>query len=272
MKIHFLGTAAAEGYPNAFCRCGHCQKARELGGKNIRTRSSAIIDDIIKFDYSPDSYMQALRDQVDMGAIQHLLVTHTHTDHYNPYDLDSRTPGIAHGIDHLLNICGNDAAMHKSRIAIGRFIGQRFALHLMRPFRTIILGDTTITPLPADHDPLETCLLYCVERNQKKLLYGHDTGWLPEDTWSWLQGRQLDFAILDCTSAYTGSTRDRNHMGVETILETQKRFRAENILRAEGRMAVTHFSHNSGLTHGELEDIFRPVGIEPAYDGWVTYI
>ncbi|MFC5653270.1 hypothetical protein ACFPYJ_29980 [Paenibacillus solisilvae] len=77
MKIHFLGTAAAEGFPNAFCRCDACREAWKRGGKNIRTRSSVIIDDRIKVDYSPDSYMQALRDRIDLGAIEHLIV-HTY--------------------------------------------------------------------------------------------------------------------------------------------------------------------------------------------------
>lgn len=39
MKIHFLGTAASEGIPNPFCRCAHCQQARILKGKDLRTHS-----------------------------------------------------------------------------------------------------------------------------------------------------------------------------------------------------------------------------------------
>ncbi len=45
MKIKYLGTAAAEGIPAIFCECKICKKARELGGKNIRTRSQALIND-----------------------------------------------------------------------------------------------------------------------------------------------------------------------------------------------------------------------------------
>ncbi len=39
MKLKYLGTAAAEGIPALFCNCKHCASARELSGKNIRTRS-----------------------------------------------------------------------------------------------------------------------------------------------------------------------------------------------------------------------------------------
>ena len=40
MKIKYLGTGAAEGWPGVFCNCQHCREAREKGGKNICTRSS----------------------------------------------------------------------------------------------------------------------------------------------------------------------------------------------------------------------------------------
>src|SRR5699024_2353371 len=80
MKIHFLGTAAAEGWPGLFCRCKYCDKARELGGKNIRTRSSVIIDDTLKVDFPPDTYHHILRDNIDLATVKHLLITHSHSD------------------------------------------------------------------------------------------------------------------------------------------------------------------------------------------------
>lgn len=269
MKIHFLGTAAAEGFPNAFCRCEYCIRARELEGKNIRTRSSAIIDGTIKFDYSPDSYMQSLRDKIDYSAIEHLLVTHTHMDHLNAWDLECRRAGIAHNLQEPMHIYGNDAVMHHVRAAIGRFAGERFAFHLLRPFETFVMGDAQVTPLLADHDPMETCLLYVIEKGGKKLLYGHDSGWFPDATWAWLKGKQLDGAILDCTHGYTGKSRDRNHMCIETVLEAQGEFRREGILKEGGTIVVTHFSHNSKLLHDEFVSIFEPHGVVVAYDGMV---
>ena len=46
MEFTYLGTAAAEGWPAVFCRCKYCLEAQRLGGKNIRTRSQAIINEI----------------------------------------------------------------------------------------------------------------------------------------------------------------------------------------------------------------------------------
>lgn len=270
MKIHFLGTAAAEGFPNPFCRCDACREAWRLGGKNIRTRSSVIIDDVLKIDYSADSHMQALRDRIDLGALEHLLFTHTHYDHFIPHDLYNRVEGMANGIDHPLHVYGHDAAIQQCRAALGPDAGDRFAAHLLQPFKTVAVGGAKVTPLPANHDPMETCLLFYIEEDGKKLFYGHDTGWLPDDTWDWLKGKTIDMAILDCTHGYTGNNRNPNHMGIETVLEVQRVWREEDILGDDGQIYVTHITHNSGLLHEAFERIFEPHGIKVAYDGLIV--
>ena len=56
MKIRYLGTAAAEGWPALFCSCPICTHAREHGGKNLRTRTQAILDDDLLIDFPPDTY------------------------------------------------------------------------------------------------------------------------------------------------------------------------------------------------------------------------
>ena len=55
MRIQYWGTAAAEAYPAMFCTCEACRRAREQGGKNIRTRTSALIDQSVMIDFSPDT-------------------------------------------------------------------------------------------------------------------------------------------------------------------------------------------------------------------------
>ncbi len=44
MEIQYLGTAAAEGLPALFCDCETCRKARVAGGKEVRTRTQAVVD------------------------------------------------------------------------------------------------------------------------------------------------------------------------------------------------------------------------------------
>ncbi len=77
---------------------------------------------------------------------------------------------------------------------------------------------------------------------------------------------------MDCTGAFNGNKRSRNHMCIETILEVQNVFQQEEILEDNGQIIVTHFSHNSGFLHEDFERAFQPHGIQVAYDGMVVHL
>ena len=274
MKIHFLGTAAAEGFPNVYCHCKTCKKARERGGHDIRTRCSVIVDDVLKVDHGPDSYAQGLRDHIDMSLIKDLLMTHTHFDHLSPEEIISRMKGYAHGVDYPLNIYGNESVIYQFRRALLEENGDNGQnnMHRLNPFDTIQVGTASVTPLLADHDPKEMCFLYFIEKDGTTILYGNDSGWFPDETWAWLETKQIDLAILDCTTGRTGNKRSRGHMSVETVLEVQNVFQKMNLLNENARIIVTHFSHNGGLLHDDLEEIFTPYGIDVAYDGMIINV
>lgn len=270
MKVHFLGTAAAEGFPGLFCRCVHCRRAAERGGRNIRTRSSVIIDDTLKIDFPPDTLLHVLRDRIDLGRVRDLFVTHTHLDHLRAEDLEMRLPVYAHGLDHPLRIYGHDAVIRKCREAVGHPNPKYLEIRRIVPFQTVDTGEFRVTALPANHDPDETCLLYFIEKDGRSLFYGHDTGLLPEATWAWLGGRKIDLAILDCTNGnlpFTGS-----HLNIPAVLDIRDRMRGEGTLGPDSRVVVTHFSHNIGLLHEDLTAIFDSEGIEVAYDGFILNI
>ena len=76
MKIRYLGTAAAEGFPAAFCNCSSCISARKNLKKELRTRSQLLVDEDLMIDFPPDSYCHAMRFGVDLSAVRYLLVTH----------------------------------------------------------------------------------------------------------------------------------------------------------------------------------------------------
>ncbi|MCJ7842734.1 MBL fold metallo-hydrolase [Lederbergia sp. NSJ-179] len=270
MKIHFLGTAAAEGWPGMFCRCEFCQKAKELGGKNIRTRSSAIIDNILKIDFPPDTYHHVLRDKIDLAAIEYLFITHTHSDHFLPTDIQNRSPVMAHGVDRPLHIYGHDLVIQGCKASIN-YRQELYELHHIQPFRCVQVDERTkVTPLIADHDKHETCLLYFIEKDDKAILYGHDTGWFPFETWEWLEGKSFDLAILDCTGGPLPGRR--NHMNNEAVIEMNDIFRQKAMLREGGIVIATHFSHNGGMLHEELERFFSRYDILVAYDGMVYHV
>ena len=54
--MKFLGTGAGEGIPNPFCTCRICEYARKHGGKDIRTRSSFMLDRHTIIDMGADFF------------------------------------------------------------------------------------------------------------------------------------------------------------------------------------------------------------------------
>lgn len=269
MHIRLLGTGAAEGWPALFCRCEPCRQARTLGGRNIRTRASANVDGAFQFDFGPDAYHQALGGNA-LAAVEHLVFTHAHADHLAPADLAMRRAPFAHGVDTPLQIWGNARVLAAIQRQFPEPARLGLELHELHPFAPTAVGDATLTPLPADHDPQELCLLHLFERGGRRLLYGHDTGVFPEPTWDFLRswapdGGRLDVVLLDCTNGPKPGVH--NHMGLDGDAQVRRRLLELGAADERTRFIATHFSHNGGLLHEELVELAGPLGLEIAYDG-----
>lgn len=270
MKIQFLGTAASEGIPNPFCKCEICEKTRVQKGKDVRTRSSVIIDDLMQIDFAPEFSYQVMRENIDVTKIKDLIFTHTHPDHFNVGDLYSRMINFGFNITHPLYIYGNDVAINGCLHVLPEYSSERFVFNLIVPFQTVTTSSGyRITPLLANHAKWEFCYIYLIEKCGKTILYGHDSGYFPELTWQWLKdsGIQPDLAVFECTYGYRQNDRTDNHMSIETVLAAQKRMLSENIFHEQTQLITSHHSHSCGFMHDELVEIFKPYNIEVAYDG-----
>lgn len=93
MKLTFLGTGAANAYPEAFCRCENCLRARALVGPSLRKRSAALINDDLLIDLGPDIMTAASIHGCPLTHVRYCLQTHGHADHLDPSHLLSRSPG-----------------------------------------------------------------------------------------------------------------------------------------------------------------------------------
>ena len=269
MKILFLGTAASEGWPALFCRCEDCRRARELGGKNIRTRSSLQLGKRYKVDFPPDSYLQMLKYGLSYADLEHLFITHDHEDHLYPADLALRAEPFAFDISKKLFIYGNQAVYRRIEEKLGDLERRGIIFKLVEPFESLQAGELRVTPISASHDPKEVCLNYIFQFQGKTLLQGFDTGWYTEQTWEKLADYRFDMAIMDCTSGgkSEGLGVPTNHLGVEALIEVKKKMEKMALLSEDCRFIATHFSHGGGLLHHELEERLNPWGIEVAYDG-----
>ncbi|MGQ9595972.1 MAG: MBL fold metallo-hydrolase [Thermoproteota archaeon] len=266
MRVQFLGTGAAEGWPGLFCECEACNRARALGGKNFRTRSSIHIDESYKVDLPPDTYFHVLRYNLNLVEVKHLFVTHTHYDHLHPDELLMRRMPFAHmRREEPLHIYGNGQALDYVEKVVKDPSKLNLILHSVEPFCTMKVDKLEVMPLLANHSPDQTCLLYLFEINGKTVLHGHDSGWFPEETWSALKNYDLDLVILDCTNG--GLPGIDYHMGIEGVLETKRRMVSWHIAKRETIFVATHFSHNGGLLHDQLVSKLLPEGVRVAFDG-----
>lgn len=270
MRIRYLGTAAAEGWPGIFCRCPYCKQAKALGGKNIRTRSQAIIDDRLLVDFPPDSYMHMLHGNIDLPNIRSILITHTHADHLLLSDLAYRSKWFANDVDDVLTLYGNDTLAEKfSGVAAEAYgdeqLSSRLTCREIAPYAPVCIEGYTVTPLLASHNKRERCYIYLIEKDGGALLYGNDTGYFPDATWAYLEGKRLTMVSLDCTCL--ARKEGRNHMGFEDVLMVKQRLLDMGSATDDTVFIITHFSHNGQMMHEEIVEKMSPYGILVAYDG-----
>lgn len=269
MKITYYGTAAGEAWPGVFCDCEMCRKARELGGKNIRTRAQTLINDDLMIDMPPDNYLHTLYYGLDLGKVRTLLFTHSHSDHCYPSDLELLREPFSHTYLGRMHIYGNDTVERKIETQAGNpgDKNSRFSFHRIMPNETVISGPYTITALRALHDRNETCLFYHIACGDEAVLYAHDTGALSAENIETLKRsvHPLKLVSLDCTLQ---RARDgKNHMGLEDDAEQKELLLREGLADENTLFVVNHFSHNGGWLHDEITEQAAKYGMIAAWDG-----
>ncbi len=268
MKLTILGSAAAEGIPALFCDCEVCRCARERGGREIRRRTSYLWDDDILIDIGPDLFCAQISFDLDYAKLRHLLITHSHEDHFYPESLKYRRHGFSVlPEDRWLTVHSN-AQVEKllRRTCPGDL--EDYSLD----FRRAVIGEEieldagrSAVPVAAAHTESEECLNYILEADDKTVLIGNDTGWWPEPTWDILALHQFDVAIIDCT--FGRRDERKYHLGISGVVAARDRLRKLGALADDSRVIANHFTHNGQINHEELVEVLAPEGIEVGYDG-----
>ena len=272
MKITFMGTGAAEGWPAAFCKCEYCTKAWELGGRNIRKRSCTMVDDKILVDIGPDLLSHVHKHKLDLSLLDGILITHSHEDHLYPLNIGVANPPFA-TFDKKIKIYANKKSMAK--IAPEVKPGGNFELIEVKPFEKFTIGDYTIHPMLATHaDDDENAIFYVIEKDGKTFLNGNDTGVFPPETWEYLRKLKLDYVSLDTTMGGFDMREVTwtSHMNVEQVGNVKEELMEMGIASERTRFVMNHFSHNGGLLHHELEHEGEKIGVAVAYDGLITEV
>lgn len=270
MKLQYLGTAAAEGIPGLFCDCRICRNALAVRGKEVKTRSQALLDDKILIDFPADTYWHMMQHGVDLKNIHTCIFTHSHSDHLYERDLWCRNPGIGNEIaEEPLHLYLTEAGYRQATAFMEKNVNaERVTATLITPFTPFEAEGYRFIPLAADHDPTTDPVIYIIEHEGKSLLYANDTGYFKEETWDYLAGygRPFSMVSLDCTGMLLENYR-HGHMGLSVNGEVVERMRSLGLVDGETVIYVNHFSHNGGVTHEELVKAAAAYGFGVSYDG-----
>ena len=269
MKVALLGTSGAEGWPGLFCRCEACGKARELRGKNLRTRSSALIDGVLKIDFPPDILTQVIQNNLDLRCMKALLFTHAHDDHFSGAELQYRGEHfVPTPIEEYLPVFGPQEVIKElsCRYEPGSL---PLTWKSLRLWQTVLIEGYQITPLEAQHDHSQECFNYIIQDSEgATLLYASDTGWYEEETWEFLADFTLDGIVVECAKGPVEGGY-RGHLCIPEVLQMRQKLIAMGCFLPKNPMVTTHFSHLGGLMHDELEALLNPHNVQVGYDGMV---
>ena len=276
MKFQYLGTAAAEAIPAIFCTCPNCVRSREIGGRAIRTRSQAIIDDTLLIDLPCDTYFHFITHNVDPLKLTACLITHTHSDHLYPKELLNLTPTTAKVPEgYHIRFCGSDKvgeAIEPQLTSIAKY--GRTSFTELKAFEPAVIGKYTVTPLPAIHDPNSGPFFYMISDGEKTVLYAHDTHYFHDDVWAYFEKTKphFDLVSLDCTNACLPLTYI-GHMGLPENVQVRDRMLEMGLADENTKFICNHYSHNG--THVVYDD-FVPIagkeGLLVSYDGMTVHL
>lgn len=281
MKLTFLGTGASPSMPIPFCACQVCTVAQKTRGKNLRRRSSIMINHDLLVDIGPDIMTSCFEYQVSLANISYCLQTHFHEDHFDPEMIISRHKEYGTIVSGDLLIAGSVETLKMMDVIIGRRCGYgsifdpktqaalRIKLLTITPFETYNIGNYKITGYPANHGSNQGCLLYSIAQGQNIVFYGTDTSIISEEVWGHFLRikQQYDVIILDHTYGIGFTSKPADHMASRDFILHVERFLQNGLLRACGRIYATHISHEGIMEHDELDDYASKYHYRIAYDG-----
>ncbi|MDI9637346.1 MBL fold metallo-hydrolase [Kamptonema cortianum] len=263
MNIRLQGTGGADGIPAFYSDSRVSEHARKHGGKNIRSRTAALVDDVIKIDLGPDTWSQMARDGLDARDWSALVFTHSDADHFAPDELmyalypfnDFEFVGFV--VYANLFIC---------RRILDKYPEWPFEMKTTQSFVPFQHGGYTITPIRAHHMENEDAQNLIFQDSKSTLLYGTDTGIWDPPTWEALQDFKLDCLILECSEGFASTAYD-GHLDANEFLDVLNRLRKMGTVTDETQVWTTHHSHQGEATHEELVEFFTPHGVNIGYDG-----
>ncbi len=263
MEVLLLGTGAADGIPNPFCRCETCADHRSRG--ELRTPTSVLVDGRLLIDPGPEAPRQVSRLGRDLVGLDAVLVGHAHNDHLDASVLMHRS-WVA---DSPLRVVGPAPVVSWCRQWLP---AEQSAIR----FSTVTAGDRLevagyqVAVLEVDHEAFGEAVGYLVDDGGTALLYLSDTGPLPASTLAALTGRRVDLVLLEETFGFRSDKGDR-HLNLSTFADAVERLRACGTITDDTRVVAVHLGHDNPPT-ADLAAILELSGAEVVGDGSILLL
>ena len=285
MIMRFMGTGAGEGVPTPFCRCRVCEHARKVGGKEIRMRSAFRVSKEMQIDFGTDIFAECIRTGLDMYDLKYLLITHTHDDHFAPFNLDLKSL-ISRGNGEKVHIYLNeDAYGLVEKYDSLCFDGNRhfytdstkkdFAFHQLHFWQEEKIGDFVVTPVKGEHKghlEKNSANYLIVLPDGRRMLYALDTGFYGKETLSYLENVQLDYFIVEGTfGSANREEKPYSHLDLKSVYNLCQCLFEQNSVTQKTQVYLTHLNQEQDYTHEEMvaacAERKTPYRVTVAYDG-----
>lgn len=275
--ITLLGSGAAEGIPNPFCGCARCEDACSKGGKEVRTRSALRLNERVHIDFGPDTFSQALKCGVNLRQLKHLLISHTHEDHFCITELNLREMARDRKGEPLQIYLTRPAyqwvlsQLNDTGWALAwQNIVQFAALDYLKPYEIDGMMVTALKGNHKGHGENELAANYLITlQDGRTLYYAVDTGYYLEQTFEWLKSQTLDLLIMECTFGTEVLETDAQHLNALRFVSVLEKLLEQGTIHENTTVVATHINHND-LDHEGLAAFFAkhaPVHVKVGYDG-----
>ena len=251
LEILFLGTCAADFSPKLK------DEFKDSFDLDARRSSSMLIDGKYLVDCGPHTLDSLRIAGIDRECISHVFMTHLHSDHFCPENIESLAKGRKSPLYLWIR---EDAPI----IELDNVIIKRIPI-----FKEEKAEDgVTVTGLLANHEASSYPLHLLIKIGEKQIFYGCDGGWLINQTYEYLKRKEVHMAVLDCTVGdYLGDYRIVEHNCIPMLRVMLPSLLTEKIITNYTKVIFSHIAPSLHKPHKETVKTVEEMGAILAYDG-----